>query len=149
MVATDKRNKRDGRNNEVLGIYDPLTSPKTIDLKLDRIDYWLGTGASPSETVTKLVDKVRKGEDGKDFITLAKLEERNKARRKDRQAAALDAKPYVAPAPEPAEKPAEKKEEGGEEAAEAAAEETTEAPAEEAAAESTEETAEAADAEKE
>lgn len=120
LVATDIRNKRDGRNNEVLGVYNPLTVPKTIDFDLDRIDYWVGNGALPSETAVKLIDKVRAGQDGQEFITVATLEASRKDERKKRQEAALNAKPYEAPKPAPAAAPAEA----------APAEEATEAPAE-------------------
>ncbi len=55
VVATDSRAKRDGRFLEVLGTYDPLTDPPTVNLKGDRIRYWLSVGAQPSDTVRHLI----------------------------------------------------------------------------------------------
>lgn len=55
VVATDSRAKRDGRFLEVLGTYDPLTDPPTVNLKGDRIKYWLSVGAQPSDTVRRLI----------------------------------------------------------------------------------------------
>lgn len=48
VVAVDERKKRTGTYIELLGTYNPLTEPKEIILKQDRIDYWLNTGAIPS-----------------------------------------------------------------------------------------------------
>ena len=59
IVAADSRAPRDGRNIEVLGFYDPMTNPVNIKVDLDRVDYWLGQGASPSETVSQLIEKAR------------------------------------------------------------------------------------------
>jgi small subunit ribosomal protein S16 len=59
ICATDRRAPRDGRVLEELGTYDPLV-PETdarAMLKPDRIDYWLGVGAQPSETVAVLIKK--------------------------------------------------------------------------------------------
>lgn len=55
VVATDSRAKRDGRFIEVLGTYDPLTDPPTVNLKGDRVQYWLSVGAQPSDTVRRLI----------------------------------------------------------------------------------------------
>ncbi|MBU2514812.1 30S ribosomal protein S16 [bacterium] len=55
IVATDKRNKRDGRFLEKLGTYDPLT--KALDLNKESVQKWLSVGATASETVTKLLIK--------------------------------------------------------------------------------------------
>lgn len=56
LCAIDKRNARDGRVLENLGLYDPL-APRVEDqlkLKNDRILYWLSKGASLSETAVSL-----------------------------------------------------------------------------------------------
>ena len=55
VVAMDSRRPRDGRALEILGFYDPLTDPATVQLKSDRIQEWIGKGAKPSETVAKLM----------------------------------------------------------------------------------------------
>ena len=59
VVAADSRAPRDGRHIEILGHYDPMTSPKVIKLDLDRIDYWLGVGAQPSDTAAGLIKRAR------------------------------------------------------------------------------------------
>ncbi len=53
LVAIDKAKQRDGREIEELGYYDPINkdSEKQLSLKQDRIEYWLGVGATPTETV--------------------------------------------------------------------------------------------------
>jgi len=55
VVAADSRAPRDGRFIEVLGTYNPMTSPSTIDLKMDAIKAWQSKGAQPSERVVKLM----------------------------------------------------------------------------------------------
>lgn len=55
MVATDSRSPRDGKFLEAVGFYNPLTKPHTLDLKEDRIMYWLNVGAQPSHTVKSLL----------------------------------------------------------------------------------------------
>ena len=60
MVA-DKRSPRDGRIIEEIGTYDPLLKKNNFTLKLDRVDYWLGVGAQPSDTVASFIKKARKG----------------------------------------------------------------------------------------
>ena len=59
VVAADSRMPRDGRYIERLGHYDPMAEPAEIKLDLERVDYWLGVGASPSDTVAGLIDKAR------------------------------------------------------------------------------------------
>lgn len=54
VVAADARSPRDGKFLEAVGIYNPLTNPHTIDLKEDRINYWLDNGAQPTDTVKSL-----------------------------------------------------------------------------------------------
>ena len=51
VVVTDKRRPRIGRFVEVVGTYDPLKKPAELKLNADRIKYWLGCGAQPSDTV--------------------------------------------------------------------------------------------------
>ena len=59
VCAMDQRSPRDGRVIEELGYYDPMC-PETdarVVLKADRIDYWIGVGAQPSEKVGVLIKK--------------------------------------------------------------------------------------------
>ncbi|MBI1355905.1 MAG: 30S ribosomal protein S16 [Acidobacteria bacterium] len=55
VVVTDKRRPRDSKTLEIVGFYDPRPSPIELNLKRDRIDYWVGVGAQPSDTVKRLI----------------------------------------------------------------------------------------------
>ena len=57
IVVMDKRSQRDGRPIEILGHYDPKTSPSKIAVKKERAEYWLGVGATPSPAVRTLFRK--------------------------------------------------------------------------------------------
>jgi len=57
IVVIEKDRARDGRSLEVVGTYNPRTSPATVELKRDRVDYWVGKGAKMSDTVNRLVAK--------------------------------------------------------------------------------------------
>ena len=57
LVATDARSPRDGRFIEDLGRYEPVTEPARVKFNADRILYWLGQGAQPSDTVRNLLQK--------------------------------------------------------------------------------------------
>lgn len=120
IVAADSRSPRDGKYLEQVGIYNPLLakdSDQRVKLNEDRVRYWLGVGAQPSDRVLR-------------FLDAAGILER--APRNNPQKAEPGEK-----AKERAEEKAEKLKEA-EEAAKAAEEEAkvaAEAPAEEAAAE--------------
>jgi ribosomal protein S16 len=62
-VVTDRTFPRDGRFVESIGHYNPLTSPARLVIDLERGDYWVGQGAVPSDTVSSLLHKARKGGD--------------------------------------------------------------------------------------
>lgn len=55
VVIQEERSKRDGRFIENIGFYDPRTAPATIVLNQERISYWLGVGARPTESVGQLL----------------------------------------------------------------------------------------------
>jgi small subunit ribosomal protein S16 len=57
IVVIEKDRARNGRSIEVVGTYNPRTSPATVDLKRERIDYWTSKGAQLSDIVKKLVEK--------------------------------------------------------------------------------------------
>ncbi len=61
IAAMDIRTQRDGRVLELLGHFDPLErdDAKQIVMKQDRVDYWLGVGAQPTDTVKRLIERVR------------------------------------------------------------------------------------------
>jgi len=60
LVAMNQRAARDSKPIETLGIYDPrlqLGQPhKTVQWSVDRIKYWLDSGAMPSKTFVKLLE---------------------------------------------------------------------------------------------
>ncbi|NWF50087.1 MAG: 30S ribosomal protein S16 [Ignavibacteriaceae bacterium] len=55
IVAADSRSPRDGKFLESIGLYNPLTKPHTVDVKEQRVMYWLNTGAQPTDTVKSLL----------------------------------------------------------------------------------------------
>jgi len=55
VVVADARSARDGRFIEVIGHYNPLTDPPTVDIKLDKAAEWIKKGAQPSNTVRVLL----------------------------------------------------------------------------------------------
>ncbi|VEN73896.1 30S ribosomal subunit protein S16 [Candidatus Desulfarcum epimagneticum] len=57
VVAADGKFPRDGRFLEILGTYNPLYDPPEINIKEDRVEYWISKGASPSDTVRSLLKK--------------------------------------------------------------------------------------------
>ena len=61
IVATDSRNRRDGRYLERLGFFNPVASGQEEKLRIDieRVDYWLGHGAKPSDRVAALLKTYR------------------------------------------------------------------------------------------
>ena len=59
VVVIDKERARNGRSVEVVGLYNPRTTPATVDVKRDRIDYWVSKGAQLSDTVKRLLSKTQ------------------------------------------------------------------------------------------
>ncbi len=57
IVVADSRSPRDGRCIEEIGIYDPLSEPKTIQVNVERAKYWISNGAQPTDTVRALLKK--------------------------------------------------------------------------------------------
>lgn len=119
VVVTDKRRPRDSKTLETVGFYNPRPNPIELSLQRERIDYWVGVGAQPSDTVKRLIK----------FFD-AQGPTLSEPKKKAMQAAAEAATPKPRPEPKPEEP-----------AAEAAATEDS------AAAETKAETAEAASAE--
>jgi small subunit ribosomal protein S16 len=62
LVVTDSRNRRDGRYIERVGYFNPVGKDHEENLRIDveRIDYWVGQGAQPSERVSSLLKSHRK-----------------------------------------------------------------------------------------
>jgi small subunit ribosomal protein S16 len=55
IVIADSRTKRDGRVIEEIGTYNPKTEPSTISVASERVQYWLGVGAQPTEAVAAIL----------------------------------------------------------------------------------------------
>jgi small subunit ribosomal protein S16 len=51
VVVIEKSKPRNGRTVEVVGTYDPLKKPAEVKLDSERVKFWLGCGAQPSDTV--------------------------------------------------------------------------------------------------
>ncbi|MGB3165700.1 MAG: 30S ribosomal protein S16 [Alteraurantiacibacter sp.] len=157
IVAADSRRARDGKYLEQLGTYNPMLAKddeNRVNLNEERIQYWLGVGAQPSDRVSRFLDAAgireraaknnpKKGEPG----------EAAKERAEEKAAKAAEAEEAKKAAEEEAKAEAEKPAEEEAPADEAATEEaaTEEAPAEEAATDegAAAEAAEAADEAKE
>jgi small subunit ribosomal protein S16 len=55
VVVIERTRARDGRVRDAVGTYDPLKKPAEVKLNADRIKYWLGVGAQPSDTVRSFI----------------------------------------------------------------------------------------------
>ncbi len=55
IVAATSDAPRDGKFLEVLGTYDPLTTPMSLTVKGERVKEWLGKGATPTDKVRSLL----------------------------------------------------------------------------------------------
>ncbi len=66
----DRKTSRDGKAVEFLGFYDPRHKDEKIDL--ERADYWISTGAQPSETVQGILKRVRSGVKMSDKVKVSK-----------------------------------------------------------------------------
>lgn len=55
VIVADSRTRRSGRAIENLGIYEPKSDPSVIRIDSDRVQYWLGVGAQPTEPVLALL----------------------------------------------------------------------------------------------
>ena len=55
VVVIDKERARNSRSVEVVGHYDPIAKPAHVELKHERIEFWMKNGAQPSDTVTRLM----------------------------------------------------------------------------------------------
>ena len=61
VVVADSRMPRDGRYIERVGFFNPIATGQEVRLQLksERIDYWLSQGAQPSDRVNKLIESNR------------------------------------------------------------------------------------------
>ena len=59
VVVADSHARRDGRFIELVGRYNPISNPKTIDIDLEKVDAWIAKGAQPTNAVSHLIDIAR------------------------------------------------------------------------------------------
>ncbi|MFJ6570899.1 30S ribosomal protein S16 [Streptomyces sp. NPDC091292] len=57
IVIADSRTRRDGRAIEEIGLYHPVQNPSRIEVDAERVAYWLGVGAQPTEPVMAILKK--------------------------------------------------------------------------------------------
>ncbi|TNF87639.1 MAG: 30S ribosomal protein S16 [Gammaproteobacteria bacterium] len=62
ITVADRAASRDGRFIERVGFYNPVAKGQSEMLRLDleRVDYWLGVGAQPTDVVKNLIKQARK-----------------------------------------------------------------------------------------
>jgi len=80
IVVAPHTNAVKGKYLELIGHYSPATQPKMIDLKKDRIEYWISVGAKPSSHLAALLKK--EGMAGMDQY-IEKRAETKKGKKKD------------------------------------------------------------------
>ena len=141
VVVADSASPRDGRFVETLGYYKPLANPARLVIDLERVDYWISEGASPSRTMTSLIDKARRG--GDEIVAVGVEDPEEAKGKKAEELAARRAAETKAAADKAAEAKAAEEAAAGEaseaEAAEAASEDEPAAEADEAPAAEAEE----------
>jgi len=59
VVVADSRSPRDGRFIEVIGHYNPLTTPPTVKIDRAKAQAWIARGAQPSNTVKRLMENAK------------------------------------------------------------------------------------------
>ena len=120
IVVSNSRAPRDGKYLEQVGTYNPLLAKddaNRVRLVEDRVKYWLGVGAQPTDRVARMLDKAgikeraatvnpKKGEPGQKAKDRAE-EKAEKAREAEEAAAAAAAAPAVEEAPAAEEAAAE------------------------------------------
>jgi small subunit ribosomal protein S16 len=57
IVVIEKERARNGRPVEVVGTYNPRTNPASVEMKRERVEYWVSKGAQMSGRVNKLFSK--------------------------------------------------------------------------------------------
>lgn len=87
VIVTDKRRPRNSKTLEIVGHYNPRLEPIELNLERERIGYWMGVGAQPSDTVQRLIKFF--DENGPSLV---------QPKRKAMQAAAAAAPPAAKPA---------------------------------------------------
>ncbi len=60
IVVADSEAPRDGSFIEVVGTYDPMINPAKVDLKGERVSFWLEKGVIPTATVKQILKRAKK-----------------------------------------------------------------------------------------
>jgi small subunit ribosomal protein S16 len=60
IVVADSHGPRDGKFIEHIGNYDPKKASDNVKIDLSRVDYWIGVGAQPTDTVRSIIKNARK-----------------------------------------------------------------------------------------
>jgi small subunit ribosomal protein S16 len=102
IVATDSRDPRDGRFLEKLGTYNPILpseSPERVVLREERLRYWLGVGAQPSDRVARFLDSAGITQNATRWRGTGKRAQEIAAQKAEAEAAAAAAAPAGGSAP--------------------------------------------------
>ena len=107
IVAADSRMRRDGRYIERLGTYNPLLpkdSEERVKMNMERIQYWLGEGATPTDRVARMLEAagVREKAERNNPQKAKPGEKATKRAEEKAERAAAAAEAAAAPAEEPA-----------------------------------------------
>ncbi len=143
VVVKEKRSKRDGKYLENVGTYNPMADPAEVNLKHDRISYWIGVGAQPSDTVASLIKyNPEQSEEEKAAAVQARADKKEadkqallEAKRADEAAKAEEKRKADEAAKAEADAAAKAEADAAKAEADAAAETSEEVPAEESATE--------------
>lgn len=76
VVVADSRSPRGGRFIEEIGTYNPLTEPASVKIDAERVKYWIGTGAKPTDTVNRILKENKVLESASDSEALPVEEEK-------------------------------------------------------------------------
>lgn len=96
VVIADERSRRNGRYIELVGRYDPRTSPSLVDIDLDRVDEWISQGAQPTEAAEKLIAIARGEKTAPEKVAKPSKRAKAKAEADEKEAAAAVEAPVEA-----------------------------------------------------
>jgi|SRR5690606_24321580 len=102
IVATDSRDPRDGRFLEKLGTYNPILpsdNPERVVLREERLRYWLGVGAKPSDRVARFLDAAGITQNATRWRGTGKRAQEIAAKKAEAEAEAAAAAPAAGSAP--------------------------------------------------
>ena len=60
VVVADSRREHNGKFIERVGFFNPISKDKEFRLEMDRVEYWIGKGAQPSDRVNSLIKRAKK-----------------------------------------------------------------------------------------